>query len=131
MIFCSRMTESNQWNGNNGVNIYCWLSSFRLSSCKREIDSLWNYGTVVRYDLQGASFYTRTFAWKDDRYPDYYLSPDLKAINDLDKRFSARVYYLNRQKRRISDNSFGLPNIWECYQQLHGDRITLCVWQRN
>ena len=105
--------------------------SFRLLPCRNvAISAAAPLGVTVKHEIGGTLLYTASYAWKDDRHPNHYLTSVRQEIENVSDRSAARVFYLDRQRRHISDNSFGLPNIWECYRQLHGDKITLCVWQK-
>jgi hypothetical protein len=124
-----------QREGFGEVHTRCLLKtgngSFRLSPCRNVlISAAAPLGVTVKHEIGGTLIYTASYAWKDERHPNYYLTSVRQEIEDLSYRSAARVFYLDRQRRRISDSSFGLPNIWECYRQLHGDKITLCVWQK-
>ena len=105
--------------------------SFRLLPCRNvAISAAAPLGVTVKHEIGGTLLYTASYAWKDDRHPNHYLTSVRQEIENVSDRSAARVFYLDRQRRHISDNSFGLPNIWECYRQLHGDKITLCIWQK-
>ena len=86
--------------------------SFRLLPCRNvAISAAAPLGVTVKHEIGGTLLYTASYAWKDDSHPNYYLTSVRQEIENVSYRSAARIFYLDRRRRRISDSSFGLPNI--------------------